>query len=157
MALRPILKEPDAFLRQKADLFDVADIPKPETRELLADMIETMYGADGIGLAGPQIGIGKRIIVVHMNNQPHIFFNPEIVSRSLRKVESDEGCLSVPGIFGKVKRHRGVKVKALDQDGKPVRITATELTAIIFQHEIDHLNGTLFIDKMVPGDKAAAL
>ena len=151
MALRPILKEPTKFLRQPSALFPVEEIGTKKTEALMVDMIETMYDANGIGLAGPQIGIGKQIIVVLMDDaKPRVFFNPELVTPSLRKVDSEEGCLSVPGIYGKVKRHRTVKVKALDENGKPVTISASGLTAIIFQHEIDHLNGTLFIDKRIP-------
>ncbi len=148
MAILPILKEPNEILRQIAKPVSLDDLAKPEIQNVLDDMVHTMHVAKGIGLAAPQVGISKRLIVVLMGEKPRIFINPEIISSAFRKVESEEGCLSVPGVFGIVKRTRGVEVKALDRNGKCVTVKTNGLPAIIFQHEIDHLNGTLFIDKI---------
>src|SRR3989338_3631887 len=148
MAILPILKEPNEILRQIAKPVSLDDLAKPEIQNVLDDMVHTMHVAKGIGLAAPQVGISKRLIVVLMGEKPRIFINPEIISSAFRKVESEEGCLSVPRVFGIVKRTRGVEVKALDRNGKCVTVKTNGLPAIIFQHEIDHLNGTLFIDKI---------
>jgi peptide deformylase len=108
-----------------------------------------MIDADGIGVAAPQIGVLKRIIIVKTANGAEAFINPKIISSSIRRVESEEGCLSVPGVYGIVKRHASVKVKAYDKDGKKIKFKTGGLQSIIFQHEIDHLDGILFIDKVI--------
>jgi len=148
MAILPILKEPNPILRQVAAPVSLDDLAAPETQALLDQMIETMFAANGVGLAAPQVGVSKRMIAVLMNEKPYVFANPEIVSSNPRKTDSEEGCLSVPETFGIVKRSRGVQVKALDRSGKPATVKVSGLPAVIFQHEIDHLNGTLFIDKV---------
>jgi len=121
-----------------------------EIRQLAQDMLKMMYESDGVGLAAPQIGISKRIIVVDPDpydpdSEPKAFINPEIVERS-GEAQADEGCLSVPDIRGTVERSGNVTVEALNLDGEKVRIEATDLLARIFQHEIDHLNGVLIVD-----------
>lgn len=144
----PIVKEPAEVLRKKAELVDVAELGTPKMKKLIEDMIETMHAAKGVGLAAPQIGIGKQIIIVCPPDAvPLAVINPTIESRSFRKTPSEEGCLSVPGTWGTAKRNISLKVKGLTPDGKPFKKSAVDFEAIIFQHEVDHLNGILFIDK----------
>ncbi|MDP3985384.1 MAG: peptide deformylase [bacterium] len=143
-----IITEPNPLLRKISAPVPVGKISTPEFQKLLDDMTETMYIADGVGLAAPQIGLSERIIIVETgDHKPAAYINPEIIKTSFRTTMSEEGCLSVPGIYGVVKRHRGVTAKALDRTGKEVTIKTGGLFAIILQHEIDHLNGILFIDK----------
>ncbi len=123
-----------------------------EIRQLAEDMLKAMYDSDGVGLAAPQIGISKRIVVIDANpndpfSDPIALINPEIVERS-GQADAEEGCLSVPEVNGEVERAEAVTVEALNLDGKKVRIEATELLARVIQHEIDHLNGVLFVDHL---------
>jgi len=123
-----------------------------EIRQLAEDMLRTMYASDGVGLAAPQIGVSKRVIVLDVNPQdlshePMTLINPEIVERG-GQMDVEEGCLSVPEIRGPVKRWGKVTVEALNLDGEKVRIEATDILARALQHEIDHLNGVLFIDHL---------
>jgi peptide deformylase len=123
-----------------------------EIRQLARDMLERMYDSDGVGIAAPQIGVSRRIIIVDVDpydpsKDPIALINPEIVDRQGQK-SAEEGCLSVPDIRGEVKRAERVTVEGLDLDGNKVRIEATELLARALQHEIDHLNGVLFIDHL---------
>jgi peptide deformylase len=123
-----------------------------EIRQLARDMLEKMYDSDGVGIAAPQIGVSKRIIIVDVDpydpsKDPIALINPEIVDRQGQE-SAEEGCLSVPDIRGEVKRAERVTVEGLDLDGSKVRIEATELLARALQHEIDHLNGVLFIDHL---------
>lgn len=147
MSILKILQEPNDTLRQIAKQVSSDELALPETQALMDNMIQTMHDAKGVGIAAPQVGVSKRIIVALMDEKPRVFVNPEIISLSFRKIDSEEGCLSVPGVFGIVKRARGVKVTALGRDGKRVTIKTNGLPAVIFQHETDHLNGILFIDK----------
>lgn len=147
MSILKILKEPNDTLRQIAKPVSLDELALLKTQALMDNMIQTMHDANGVGIAAPQVGVSKRIIVALIDEKPRVFINPEIVSMSFRKIDSEEGCLSVPGVFGIVKRARGVKVAALDRDGKRETVKTNGLSAVIFQHEIDHLNGTLFIDK----------
>jgi peptide deformylase len=143
-----IVKEPTKVLRARAQLVDVSECGTPEMAKLIKDMIETMYAAKGVGLAAPQIGISKQIIIVAPPDETPIpVVNPVITARSLRKTLSDEGCLSVPGTWGIVRRNATLKVKGLTPEGKPFKRSCVGFEAIIFQHEVDHLNGVLFIDK----------
>lgn len=149
---RQILIDPNPVLRQRAVEVAREKISTPDFQALIDDMIETMYAANGIGLAGPQIGVSERVIIAETagrgsEHKPLALVNPEITKTSWRKVKSEEGCLSIPGVYGIVTRHRGVTARALDREGKPVSIKSGELLAIILQHEIDHLNGVLFTDK----------
>ncbi len=123
-----------------------------EIRQIAKDMLATMYASDGVGLAGPQVGISKRIIVVDINPhdpsyEPMTLINPEIVEQE-GHADAEEGCLSVPDIRGEVKRAEKVTVEALNLDGEKVKIEGTDLLARALQHEIDHLNGILFIDHL---------
>ena len=119
-----------------------------EFRQLFFDMAETMAGANGIGLAAPQVGTLKRVIVVNTSDGPLGLLNPEIADASTRCDSGEEGCLSIPGVFGLVKRAHQVKIKALSIDGEPLDFSASGLFARVLQHEIDHVNGILFIDRM---------
>jgi peptide deformylase len=148
MALRNITNyKTDDILRKKSKYVDKID---KRTLQLLNDMVETMYKENGVGLAAPQVGILKRVIVVDIGNGLIKLINPEIVAKEGEK-QDIEGCLSIPGIVGKVKRPYKVKVKALNEIGEEVEIEAKGLLARAFCHEIDHLDGILFIDKVVPG------
>lgn len=142
MAILPLKYVGEAVLRRKADKIDSVDKP---LKRLLDDMVETMYAANGIGLAGPQIGVSRRVCVVDAGDGPLRLVNPRIVDREGRSFGS-EGCLSIPGIFGEVERWTKVVVKALDEHGEPKVYEANGLLSVVFQHELDHLDGRLFTD-----------
>lgn len=144
MAIRIIVKDPDPVLREQAK--PVTKIT-PNIHKLLNDMADTMYDAEGVGLAAPQIGILKRVIVIDVGDDHGLIemINPEIVGSEGEQF-GPEGCLSIPGLRGDVKRAMKVTVKGLNRDGEEIEITGTELLARAFQHEIDHLNGVLFTD-----------
>lgn len=135
-------------LHQKSHPFAVKDINKPEIKRLVADMFRTMQVKDGVGLAAPQIGQHVRLVVVNTKEGPVCLFNPELIKRSLAKEVAEEGCLSVPGVWGPVKRHKGVVCAYLDHNGEPRKMEGCGLLARALQHEIDHLDGMLFIDKL---------
>lgn len=144
MAIRIIVKDPDPVLREKAK-----PVPKitPNIHKLLDDMAETMYDAEGVGLAAPQIGILKRVIVIDVGDENGLIemINPEIIAAEGEQL-GQEGCLSIPGLRGDVKRSLKVTAKGLDRNGDEIVITGSELLARAFQHEVDHLNGVLFTD-----------
>ena len=150
MAIRNLRYEGDEILRKKSREIEVID---DRIKELAEDMFDTIHKYDGLGLAGVQVGILKRIIVIDLYDDVSKFclINPEIVEKSEETVELEEGCLSYPNQFGKVVRSTKVKVKALDLDGKKVTLEAEGLLAQALQHEIDHLNGEVFKDKILPG------
>ena len=148
MALREILKLPDKRLRLVSEPVKRIDAG---IRALVEDMFETMYGAPGIGLAGVQIGVAKRVVVMDLSkkedaHKPLVFINPEITWESKEQSTHEEGCLSIPEYYEEVERPNEVKVKYLDLEGKTHEITAKGLFATCVQHEIDHINGVLFID-----------
>ena len=147
MALRQIIKEPDEFLRKKCRKVEKID---ERILTLLGDMAETMYASDGVGLAAPQVGILKRVVVIDVGDEMGLIelINPEIISVKGEQI-NDEGCLSVVGRRGMVKRPAKVVARALDRDGNLMEYTARGLLAVAFCHEIDHLDGVLFIDKIV--------
>ena len=137
-------------LRQPADA--VAEVDD-ELRTLVKSMYETMYAAEGIGLAGPQVGISRRVIVVDVHEDEHPPFalvNPKVVESGKETEKSEEGCLSIPGVAGLVERPERVVVEGLDENGTPVRMEADGLLARCLQHEIDHLDGILFVDHLSP-------
>lgn len=142
MAILPIRREGDPVLRQKAKA--VEKVTK-KLKKLIRDMAETMYNANGVGLAAPQVGISERIIVVDTGEGLMALINPEI-SESEGNQKDVEGCLSLPGVNAYICRAQRVVVKGLDENGKPVRYEGNGLLARAFQHEIDHLEGVLFID-----------
>ncbi len=147
MSLRKIITLPDPLLRKKSELVKKVD---SSIKKLMDDMLETMYEAPGIGLAAIQIGIAKRIIVMDISKEekkkPLFFINPEIVWKSEKKTSYEEGCLSIPNQFALVERPAKCNVKYLDYDGANKELKAEGLLATCIQHEIDHLNGILFID-----------
>ncbi|MCY6959469.1 peptide deformylase [Clostridium brassicae] len=145
MAIRNIRTEGDEILRKKSREVKELD---DRTLVLINDMIETMYAADGVGLAAPQVGILKRVVVIDVGNGPIVLINPEIVKCEGSQIDF-EGCLSVPGEQGKVERPFKVTVKALNEKGEKIEMEGEELLARAFCHEIDHLNGVLFIDKVL--------
>ncbi|AWP28638.1 peptide deformylase [Paenibacillus vortex V453] len=144
MAIRIIVKEPDEVLHKKAK--EVTKIT-PNVQKLLDDMADTMYDADGVGLAAPQVGILKRLIVIDAGDEHGLIkmINPEIVESEGEQF-GPEGCLSIPGWNGDVRRAEKVTVKGLDREGNELIVTGTGLLARAFQHEIDHLNGVLFTE-----------
>lgn len=150
MAILPILEFPDPRLRTVAK--PVAQVDDT-IRQLVKDMFDTMYDAPGIGLAASQVNIHKRIVVIDVSedkSQPLVFINPEITVLDEEINEYDEGCLSVPGFYETVVRPSHIKVKALDADGKSFEIEPQGLLAVCIQHELDHLNGKLFVDHISP-------
>jgi len=151
MAILPISHFPnDPVLRQKAKR--VSRIDK-SIRQLIDDMLETMQQANGVGLAAPQVGVSLRVAVLQMpDEEPMAIINPEIVKRDGEQ-EVTEGCLSIPGYFGELKRSASVTVKGRDRQGKAIRIKATDLMAEVLEHEIDHLDGTLYIERIENPDK----
>jgi len=146
MALLKILEFPDPRLRTIAEPVDVVD---DEIRTLIDDMFETMYDAPGIGLAATQVNVHKRIVVIDIsedNSEPLVLINPEYELLTDEQEQMQEGCLSVPGFYETVERPNRIRLKALDRDGKPYELIAEELLAVCIQHELDHLNGKLFVD-----------
>ncbi len=145
MAILDILHFPDPRLRIKAKPVEAVDA---ELQQLIDDMFETMYAAPGIGLAATQVNVHKRLIVIDVSDdqsEPLVLINPEILDK--RGVEEmQEGCLSVPGYYDNVQRADWVRVRALDRDGKPFELETDGLLAVCIQHEIDHLDGKLFVD-----------
>jgi peptide deformylase len=145
MAILDILHYPDARLRNKAKPVQQVD---DALRTLVDDMFETMYQAPGIGLAATQVNVSKRLLVIDISEEkdsPLCFINPQILEKDGEE-QMEEGCLSVPGIFEKVTRADRIRVRALDRDGEPFEIDADGLLAVCIQHEIDHLDGKLFVD-----------
>ena len=150
MALLPILVYPDPRLHTVAKPVAAVDA---RIRQLLADMRETMYDANGIGLAATQVDVHERVIVIDVSeerNQPMVLINPEITWASDEKRVGEEGCLSVPGIYDGVERSLAVKVRALDENGQERVIEAEGLTAVCIQHEMDHLMGKVFVEYLSP-------
>ena len=155
MAILKIKKYPDPILRRKCQ--GVKEVTE-EIKNLGWDMVETIEENEGIGLAAPQVGELKRVIVIHPIKErspeekskklSQVFINPEIIKRSKETIIDEEGCLSFPGLFLKIKRAKEVEVEALGKEGEKVQIKAEGLPARILQHEIDHLDGILFIDKI---------
>jgi len=148
MAIRDILVVPDPRLKLKSATVDVVD---DELRALMDDMLETMYDAPGIGLAAIQIGVPKRVIVMDLSRgedepEPRYFVNPEILWSSEETAPYEEGCLSVPEIYDEIERPAKVRLRYLDYNGKQIEEDAEDMYAVCIQHEMDHLEGVLFID-----------
>ena len=140
-----IKKYPDPILRKKAR--EVKEIGREE-KELIKEMLETMYRNQGVGLAAPQVGVLKRIVVVDVGEGPRVFINPKIIKKGGGKEVSEEGCLSVPGVFLRIKRWKEIEVEGLNENGEKVKVKARGLFARALQQEIDHLNGILILDRM---------
>jgi peptide deformylase len=145
LSVLTILEFPDERLRKKAVAVQAVD---GNVKKLVDDMLETMYQAKGVGLAATQVNVHQRIVVIDVSEEkdnPLCLINPEIIAKEGTE-ESEEGCLSVPGFFETVKRAERIKVKALDKEGKPFEFEADDLLAVCVQHELDHLEGKLFVD-----------
>lgn len=152
MALLPILEFPDPRLRTQAVAVDPSRLADPAFQRLIDDMFETMYEAPGIGLAASQVDVHQRFMVIDVTedkSRPLVFVNPEISARSGEQVYQ-EGCLSVPGIFADVTRANEITVRALDRNGQPFELAVDGLLAVCVQHEMDHLQGKLFVDYLSP-------
>ena len=157
MAIRKIITTENPVLRRKAKKIKIT----PELRALADDMVETMRQAPGMGLAAPQVAQSVRLFVAEIDEseenpgggKTYIVFNPEYIHQSDEAVDGVEGCLSIPGWAGEVTRHHKVVVKGLDRQGKRIRIEAEGLLARVFQHEIDHLDGVLFTDRISDPEK----
>jgi peptide deformylase len=143
----PVLRKPTKRVTQVTD----------ELRKLIADMFETMYAAEGIGLAAPQVGRSERVAVVDVEGKKFTLINPEIVTTNGSPDKAEEGCLSIPDIYGDVERPAEVTIRATDENGNQYDASANELLGRCFQHEIDHLDGKLFIDYLSPLKRKAAL
>lgn len=149
MSILTILEFPDERLRKKAEKVQAVD---DSIRQLVDDMFETMYESRGVGLAATQVNVHRRVIVMDISeekNDPLCLINPEIVEKDGVE-ESEEGCLSVPGFFEKVQRAEHVRVQALNRNGQPFELEARDLLAVCIQHEMDHLDGKLFVDYLSP-------
>lgn len=149
MAIRKIREEGDEILKKKSR--EVEEINE-KIQELIDDMLETMYKANGVGLAAVQVGVLKQVIVIDIDdgNGPIVLINPKIIKeKGLQEVE--EGCLSFPNKFAKVERPAEIVIEAIDREGYTIKVKAKELLAQAISHEIDHLNGIVFVDKIVPG------
>ncbi|OGF25894.1 peptide deformylase [Candidatus Falkowbacteria bacterium RIFOXYB2_FULL_34_18] len=144
--LLKIITNPNSILRKKSKEVKISDIKTKKFQTFCHDLIETMKKKDGVGLAAPQIGKNIRVFVIHNDNLDMIILNPEIIKKSWSKEWGEEGCLSVPNTFGKVRRHKKIKCRFIDKNGKKQTLDMSGMPARIFQHELDHLDGILFID-----------
>ena len=145
MAILKIKKYPDPILRKKCQ--EVKEVTE-EIKNLGWDMVETMKKNEGIGLAAPQVSELKRIIVVRTEKGPQVFINPKIIKKSRETIIDEEGCLSFPGLWLRIKRAKRVEIEALNENGEKISLKAEGLPARVLQHEIDHLDGILFIDRL---------
>jgi peptide deformylase len=144
----------DTILRQETK---VVNEVTPELRRLVDDMFDTMHAAKGIGLAAPQVGRLERLTVIDVDDQQLVLFNPEIVEKDSRTIKGEEGCLSIPEVYGDIERSARVLVRAMDIDGNPFQVEGQELLSRCLQHEIDHLHGKLFIDYLSAFKRRAAM
>ncbi len=150
MAIRTMRHLPDPVLRQKAKRVSTID---SSIQRLIDDMVETMQQANGVGLAAPQVGVSLRVVVVRIpGEEPIAIINPKMVKRAGER-EVTEGCLSIPGYAGEIKRSVSVTVKGQDRQGKAIRLKTTGLMAEALEHELDHLNGILYVDHLESQDK----
>lgn len=143
----PIITHPNSILRQKAEEIELEKIKSYDIKKLVFNMKETVEAGKGIGLAAPQVGHSLRVIVIFLENKKMALINPKITHFSWIKKSGEEGCLSMPGTFGFVKRSKLIKIKALDENGEEIKFKAKNILARVIQHEVDHLDGILFIDK----------
>jgi peptide deformylase len=143
----PVLRKPTKRVTEVTD----------ELRQLIADMFETMYAAEGIGLAAPQVGRTERLAVVDVEGNKFTMINPEVIERTGDIDKAEEGCLSIPDIYGDVERPFTVTIRAMNENGEQYEATASELLGRCFQHEIDHLDGKLFLDYLSPLKRKAAM
>lgn len=140
--------EEEKFLRRKTSIFDFKKNSKKEINDLIKKMRSVMYEANGVGLAGNQIGLDMSVFVARVDNKFYAFFNPVILKTEGGLVGKEEGCLSVPNRYAKAYRHDKITLEAQDKNGKRIKIKAWGLLATVFQHEVDHLNGMIFLDRI---------
>ncbi|MDF1496887.1 MAG: peptide deformylase [Patescibacteria group bacterium] len=143
-----VLTYKNASVRERSLEVDAGEITTKEFQDYLDKLIITMHAEDGIGIASPQVGINKRVFIAHIKHQDIAFINPKIVKTSEATVETEEGCLSVPHVYGIVTRPKRVTITALDRHGRKMEFDLKNTEAVIVQHENDHLDGVLFVDKM---------
>ena len=143
------LPKNELILRHKSKKFKSDLINSTEYQKFFDQLGQTMFEADGVGLASPQVNKLIRVIAININQTPYIMINPQIIKKSWSKNIMEEGCLSIPNVYGKVKRHKKIKVKYLDRLNHTHKTTFKNFTARVIQHEVDHLDGILFIDKLV--------
>ncbi len=144
----PITIYPEPILLKRARKVKIAELKSKEIQQLILDMGRTMKEKDGIGLAAPQVGQSLRLIVINTEAGNLVLVNPKFLYKSLKKEIGEEGCLSLPGIFGLIKRSVKVRVSGLDKNGKKVRFTASGFFARVLQHEVDHINGKVIISRL---------
>lgn len=147
MSRLPILTLPDARLRQRSQEIDPTELKKPEFQAWLDDLLETMRLADGVGIAAPQVGQAVRVFIAMDGDKVHYVVNPVVTRKSWSREDGEEGCLSVPGKYGLVKRYRSFTVSALDRHGKKIMLAGKRFFARVLQHELDHLDGVLYVDR----------
>lgn len=149
MPILKILTQPNPILRKKSAEISPETITGREFKNLILSMGKTMLKTDGVGLAAPQIGKNIRLVVINSKDGVFCLINPKLIKKSWARELGEEGCLSIPGVFGKVKRHKKITLVYYDRDGKKIKLSAEGMMARVIQHEIDHLDGILFIDKAV--------
>ena len=153
MPILKIITQPNPILRKKSEAVSLKKITGRELKRLISAMAKTMFRTDGVGLAAPQIGKNIRLAVINSKDGVFCLINPKITKKSWARELAQEGCLSIPGVFGKVKRPKKVSLTYYDESGKKINLTVAGLMARVIQHEIDHLDGILFIDKAVEIEK----
>jgi len=157
MPILKIITQPNPILRKKSAEISLEKITSRELRGLISSMAKTMVKADGVGLAAPQIGKNIRLAVINSKDGVFCLINPKFTKKSWARELAEEGCLSVPGVFGKVKRHKKISITYYNREGKKIKLTAAGMMARVTQHEIDHLDGILFIDKAVKVEEQMSL
>ncbi len=148
MAIRKIVVDGDPVLRERAREVDLKELKTEAFKTLLDDMVETMYHANGVGIAAPQIGVSSRIFIAESAQGPIALINPVFTKKSWKLMNGEEGCLSVPGQYDKLRRHKTVTIEALTASGEKVSFIAENFFARILQHEMDHLDGYLYVDRV---------
>ncbi|MEI6597377.1 MAG: peptide deformylase [bacterium] len=149
MPILKIITQPNPILRKKSLEISSEIIKTDDFKNLISSMVKTMIKTDGVGLAAPQIGKNIRLTVINSKDGFFCLINPKFIKKSWARELGQEGCLSIPGVFGKVKRHKKISLTYYNQDGKKTKMTAAGMMARVIQHEVDHLDGILFIDKAV--------
>ncbi len=148
MAILNIVTDGDPVLRKRAAEVEIKELSTPKFKKFLEDMLETMYAANGIGIAAPQVGESVRVFIAESGKGPIALINPVFTKKSWKLLKGEEGCLSVPGKFDKVLRHKSLSVEAFTTNGQHIAFTAEGFFARVLQHEMDHLDGLLYVDRV---------
>jgi len=148
MAVHPITLKGTPVLHARAQEVSMEEIKTPEFQQFITDMVESMYAAKGIGIAATQVGVGKRVFIAESPDGPIALINPVFTKKSLKMLNGEEGCLSIPGKYDKLRRHKTVTIEALTANGDKISFTAENFFARILQHELDHLDGILYADRV---------